>query len=112
MSNETANPTPKFEDARVRGSIRPWPKVSDYIIKDGHLIAAGDQAGITSYFPFAYPEILGEFTRLVASSESEVLNFGRRWGQLGYSGVHGRASPEETAAGDPLDWIMDHASQV
>ena len=111
MSNETAIP-PNFEDARVRGSIRPWQVASAYVIKYGHLVAAGDQAGTKTYFPFAFPEILGEFTKLAVGSDSDVVDFALRWGALGFSGVQGQGSTGETIEGDPIDWILEHAKQV
>lgn len=103
MSNETLG-SRQFEVARSRGSIRRWLVADDYVIENGHLVAAGDQARTKLYCPFASPEILSDFTDLAGRSESKVLGFARKWGALGYSGVCEQGSPEGTVAGDPLDW--------
>ncbi len=102
----------QFDAALGRGSIKPWMVAADYVIEDGRLVPTGDPARVTSYYPFAFPEILTEFTKLTEGDESKVLDFARKWGALRFPSTHESARPGKDSVGDPLDRIWKHASQV
>lgn len=108
-----------------------WWVAEDYRIEKG--IVVPTMAGKTApqwekeylftqnrYSPMEYPELPGEFAKLIDKSEDTILTFIRRYGLLGFYesrevyetlGISAY-EPGKIKAGDPLPWIIKHAETV
>lgn len=83
------------------------------------------QGGFTHWYaPFVHTEMPGELAKLRTADASQVLEFARTYGLLGFSQLVGRTEDlrnafhvdrvtgERSQGGDPLPWIQAHASGV
>jgi hypothetical protein len=126
-----------FIDSRGRGFTDLWPVAPDYQIKDGQICPRVDGQfiqwgtfhsfkGCQTYLPMTRIELPGELAKMARGRESDVLDFVRRYGLLGYArawripeevvgarlceGGHAEAAPQ--LRGDPLPWVWAHAQTV
>jgi hypothetical protein len=125
-----------FVESRSRSFTDLWPVAPEYRIVDGHVcpLVAGkfiqqgtfhSFKGCRRYLPMAWPEIPRELAKVASGRESDVLDFVRRYGVLGYArawrleelvgawlleGGHEEGDP--TLHGDPVSWVVAHAQTV
>lgn len=126
-----------FLESRGRSFTDLWPVAPEYRIVDGHVcplvngqfIQQGtwtDTNGCRLYLPMARPELPGEFAKAATGRDVDLVEFVRRYGQLGYAqawripeelvgarvleGGHDETEPR--LRGDPLAWCLAHARTV
>ncbi|MBI4235859.1 MAG: hypothetical protein HY688_00690 [Chloroflexi bacterium] len=82
------------EESRRRGSDHTWYVLEEHCIDNGVLkdgrVWPGGRAVVghrREYFPFAHPELVPAFSRLLEGDEGGVLTFANKWGLLGYDGL-------------------------
>lgn len=120
-----------FKPGDAVSSYSEWWVAEDYRIENGMVVPTMAGKTIPSYekeylctqnrySPMEYPELPGEFAKIIDKSEDTILTFIRRYGLLGFYesrevyeilGISAY-EPGKIKVGDPLPWIIKHAETV